>query len=92
MRLPDGAGAGRTRSRTGHGGRADVGYGFEQLGLHRITLEVYSFNPRARRVYDKVGFVAEGVLRDALRRGDGWIDATVMSILAPEWARHHGHP
>jgi hypothetical protein len=26
-----------------------VGYGFEQLGLHRIWLEVYAFNPRARR-------------------------------------------
>jgi RimJ/RimL family protein N-acetyltransferase len=72
--------------------RMIVGYGFERLGMHRISLEVYSFNPRARRVYDKVGFVAEGVLRDALRWGDQWIDATVMSILAPEWSRHRGHP
>jgi RimJ/RimL family protein N-acetyltransferase len=71
--------------------RMIVGYGFEQLGLHRIALEVYSFNPRARRVYEKVGFVTEGVLRDALRWADGWVDATVMSILAPDWARHHGH-
>jgi RimJ/RimL family protein N-acetyltransferase len=69
-----------------------VGYGFEELGLHRISLEVYSFNPRARHVYDKVGFVAEGVLRDALRWGDGWVDATLMSILAPDWHRHRGHP
>jgi RimJ/RimL family protein N-acetyltransferase len=72
--------------------RLIVGYAFEKLVLHRISLEVYSFNPRARRVYDKVGFVAEGVLRDALRWGDQWIDATVMSILAPEWSRHRGHP
>jgi RimJ/RimL family protein N-acetyltransferase len=62
-----------------------LGYGFEQLGLHRISLEVYTFNPRARRVYEKVGFVAEGVLRDALRTPDGWVDAEVMSILADEW-------
>lgn len=62
-----------------------VGYGFENLGLHRISLEVYAFNPRARRVYEKVGFVVEGVLRDALRYADGWVDATVMSILATEW-------
>jgi RimJ/RimL family protein N-acetyltransferase len=72
--------------------RMIVGYGFEQLRMHRIELEVYSHNGRARRVYEKVGFVAEGVLRDALRWGDEWIDATVMSILAPEWDRHHGHP
>lgn len=72
--------------------RMIIGYGFERLGLHRIELEVYAFNPRARRVYDKVGFVVEGVLRDALRWDDGWVDATVMSILAPEWHRHHGYP
>ena len=53
---------------------------------------MYAFNPRARRAYDKVGFVAEGVLRDALRHGDEWIDATVMSILDHEWARHRGRP
>ncbi len=72
--------------------RLIVGYGFEQLRLHRISLEVYAFNPRARHVYDKTGFVAEGVLRHALRWDDRWIDATVMSILAPEWSRHQGYP
>jgi RimJ/RimL family protein N-acetyltransferase len=66
--------------------RLIVGYGFEQLGLHRISLEVYSFNPRARRVYEKAGFRVEGVLRESLRYGDEWIDATAMSILADEWA------
>ncbi|GAA3922305.1 GNAT family N-acetyltransferase [Actinoplanes auranticolor] len=64
-----------------------VGYGFEQLGLHRITLEVYSFNPRARRAYEKVGFVVEEVRRDALRTPQGWVDATVMAILADEWGQ-----
>ncbi|QMU72557.1 GNAT family N-acetyltransferase [Streptacidiphilus sp. P02-A3a] len=68
------------------------GYGFEKLGLHRISLEVYAFNPRARRAYEKAGFVAEGVLRDALRWREERVDATVMSILAPEWERHGGHP
>lgn len=67
--------------------RLIVGYGFEQpdLALHRISLEVYAFNPRARRVYEKVGFVPEGVLRDALLWEGERVDATVMSILRPEW-------
>ncbi|WP_444952018.1 GNAT family N-acetyltransferase [Micromonospora ureilytica] len=26
-----------------------VGHGFERLGLHRISLAVFAFNPRARR-------------------------------------------
>ncbi|MFI0417238.1 GNAT family N-acetyltransferase [Spongiactinospora sp. 9N601] len=72
--------------------RLIVGYGFERLGLHRIWLEVYAFNPRARRSYEKVGFVAEGMLRDALLWEGERVDATVMSILAPEWARHRGRP
>jgi RimJ/RimL family protein N-acetyltransferase len=65
-------------------------HAFENAGLHRIDLEVYDFNPRARRVYEKVGFVFEGTRRDALHWEGEWIDAHVMSILAPEWAQHHG--
>jgi RimJ/RimL family protein N-acetyltransferase len=83
---------GRDRGLGTESTRLIVGYGFEHLGLHRISLEVYSFNPRARRVYERVGFVAEGVLRDALRWDEEWIDATVMSILGPEWNRHRGCP
>ncbi|MFC3504969.1 GNAT family N-acetyltransferase [Micromonospora krabiensis] len=83
---------GRDRGLGTEATRLLVGHAFEQLGLHRVSLEVYAFNPRARRAYEKVGFVAEGVLRDALRDGDGWVDAIVMSILAPEWAAHRGHP
>ena len=52
------------------------------LGLHRIELEVYAFNPRARRVYEKVGFRKEGTLRDALLWDGKWVDAEIMSLLA----------
>jgi RimJ/RimL family protein N-acetyltransferase len=77
--------AGQNRGLGTEATRLIVGYGFERLGLHRISLEVYAFNPRARRAYEKAGFRAEGVLRESLRYGDQWIDATVMSILASEW-------
>jgi RimJ/RimL family protein N-acetyltransferase len=77
--------AGQNRGLGTEATRLIVGYGFEHLGLHRISLEVYAFNPRARRAYERVGFRPEGVLRESLRYGDQWIDATVMSILAPEW-------
>jgi len=77
--------AGRDRGLGSEATRLIVGYGFEQLGLHRISLEVYAFNPRARRAYEKAGFVVEGTLRDALLWDGQWVDATVMSILAPDW-------
>lgn len=77
--------AGRDRGLGTEAARLIVGYGFERLGLHRIALRVFTGNPRARRAYLKVGFVSEGVLRNTLRDGDGWIDEEVMAILAPEW-------
>lgn len=67
-------------------------YGFERLGLRRISLDVLNFNPRAKRVYEKLGFVTEGVLREEHRWGDEWIDVTLMSIVAQEWDRHRGRP
>jgi RimJ/RimL family protein N-acetyltransferase len=77
---------GRDRGLGTEATRLIVGYGFEHLGLHRISLEVYAFNPRARRAYEKAGFRAEGVLRESLRYNGEWVDATVMSVLASEWA------
>lgn len=61
--------------------RAAVQYGFEVIGLHRISLGVYAFNPRARRVYEKCGFVHEGTQRDALYWQGEWVDQHIMSIL-----------
>lgn len=65
--------------------RLIVGYAFEQIGLHRIQLDVYSHNHRARRVYEKVGFVEEGTRRQVQLRDGVWLDEVVMSILSHEW-------
>lgn len=62
--------------------RLILAHAFESVGLHRVDLEVYQFNPRARRVYEKVGFIYEGIRRAALLWDGEWIDAHVMSILA----------
>ncbi|NIW45005.1 MAG: N-acetyltransferase, partial [Gammaproteobacteria bacterium] len=60
-------------------------YGFRTLKLHRIELEVYDFNPRAQHVYEKVGFIKEGVRRDVLLWEGLYHSAIVMSILAHEF-------
>ena len=54
-------------------------------GLHRVSLDVLSINPRARALYESLGFREEGRLRDVYRDGDGWADAIVMSILEDEF-------
>jgi RimJ/RimL family protein N-acetyltransferase len=45
--------------------RAVLRYAFETAGVHRVELEVVEFNARARRSYEKCGFVVEGVRREA---------------------------
>lgn len=66
--------------------RLIVGHGFERLGLRRIQLEAYGNNPRALRVYEKVGFVVEGVRREVTFRDGEWVDEVIMAILDREWA------
>ncbi|WP_307845199.1 GNAT family protein [Planomonospora sp. ID67723] len=65
--------------------RLVLGHAFATTDLHRVELEVYAFNDRAAHVYRKIGFVEEGVRRDALLWGGEWHDAILMSILAPDW-------
>lgn len=63
-------------------------YAFDVLRLHRVSLAVFDFNPRAQHVYKKLGFVQEGVLRDALLWEGEYHSAVRMSLLAPDyWAR-----
>lgn len=85
-------GDGRNRGLGTEAVRSTVGYGFERLGLNRISLSVFDHNPRGRRAYEKVGFVLEGTRREALRFGEAWVDDHDMAILASEWQRHRGHP
>lgn len=75
---------GRDRGLGTEATRLIVAYGLQTLGLHRIELSVFAFNPRAQHVYESVGFIQEGIRRDALRFGDQWIDAISMSILATD--------
>ena len=52
-----------------------------ELGLHRLELEIYAFNERARAHAERVGFVREGVRRQAYRRGDEWVDGVLYGLV-----------
>lgn len=64
-----------------------IQYGMEVLELHRIWLEVYSFNPRAERVYQKVGFKLEGIKREEFRYNQEYIDTKIYGLLRSEYKR-----
>jgi RimJ/RimL family protein N-acetyltransferase len=62
-------------------------YAFHELNLHRVSLNVFEYNPRAIRSYEKVGFVHEGRMRKFLNReGKRW-DILYMGITRQEWER-----
>jgi RimJ/RimL family protein N-acetyltransferase len=82
----------------GLGRRADWGQGygsdamrlilrqaFAELNLDRVSLNLFGYNERALRSYQKVGFVVEGRQRERLRRdGQRW-DMVYMGMLREEW-------
>jgi RimJ/RimL family protein N-acetyltransferase len=64
-------------------------YGFGILNLHRIELNVFSYNARAIRAYEKLGFQREGVQREALYYNHQYHDSIIMSILEDEYRAKH---
>jgi RimJ/RimL family protein N-acetyltransferase len=62
-----------------------VDFGFGELRLERIWLDVYDFNPRAVRSYEKAGFALEGRFRRARFARGKHHDVLRMAILREEW-------
>ena len=66
---------------------ATCDFAFQELKLHRLELEVYSFNPRAESVYTKSGFRKEGLRRDAILDGEAYADVIIMAMLEEDWKK-----
>lgn len=62
-----------------------VDFGFGELRLERIFLNVWTENERARRAYAKAGFVHEGTARHDRYEGGRFTSGHVMSLLRDEW-------
>jgi RimJ/RimL family protein N-acetyltransferase len=77
----------------GRGIFQDVGeqlltFAFETLGVHRLEARVAARNARGNGAVEKLGGVAEGLLRSSLQLADGTrLDQVLWSWLAEEW-RH----
>jgi RimJ/RimL family protein N-acetyltransferase len=55
-----------------------------ELGFHRLELQIYGFNERAIAHAERVGYVREGVKRNAYLRHGEWQDAVLYSMLQEE--------
>ena len=63
---------------------AVLDHAFDRIRLHRVSLDVFSFNPRAQRSYEKAGFRYEGRQRHTLFWDGEWVDSILMSALSTD--------
>ena len=55
------------------------------MNLHRVELDADAKNERALHVYEKIGFVREGLRRQSKWIAGEWHDLVVMGILREEF-------
>jgi RimJ/RimL family protein N-acetyltransferase len=53
----------------------------DDLGYHRLQLEIYGFNERAMTHAERAGFVREGVRRKAYDRRGEWVDGVIYGLV-----------
>jgi RimJ/RimL family protein N-acetyltransferase len=58
---------------------------FQDTDAYRLCLGLFPDNHRARRVYEAVGFSAEGIARGSAFFGGVQRDELIMSLLRPDW-------
>ncbi len=65
--------------------RAILTEGFSTFGLHRIEIRCATWNHRSSAVPRRLGFIEEGILRDAEWLHVRWVDLRIFSMLARDW-------
>jgi RimJ/RimL family protein N-acetyltransferase len=56
----------------------------DDVGFHRLQLEIYAFNERAIAHAERAGFTREGVRRKAYWRGEEWVDGVLFGLVAED--------
>ncbi len=60
-------------------------YLFEDLQMERVTLDHFTGNTGAASLYERLGFVREGVARNACSKDGVYYDLHLMSMLSKEY-------
>ena len=68
--------------------RKMVKYAFEELKMNRVEIRCATGNVESRAVPERLGFMQEGLLRQAFWKYDHWLDTAVYSMLASDWKSH----
>jgi diamine N-acetyltransferase len=67
--------------------RLILSYGFEELGLNRIYLFTEVENVAAQKLFESVGFVREGVIRQDIVSHGKYVDRIAYGFLREDWNR-----
>jgi ribosomal-protein-serine acetyltransferase len=62
-------------------------YLFDEAGLHRMEIRCGAGNTRSCAIPRRLGFIQEGVLREAEWVNDHWVDLEIWSILEQDWRK-----
>lgn len=72
-----------------------LNFAFNKLNTHRFWLDVRLHNDKAIKIYREIGFVEEGILREAVKLDSGYVSVMIMSILREAFLSDFGqeiHP
>ena len=67
--------------------RALLGFGFEDLELNKVYLQVFTTNEKGHKLWTKAGFAVDGVLRQHYFVNGAFHDMYSMSMLREEMRR-----
>ncbi len=59
-----------------------IDYGFGELNMHRLWVEIFATIPENIKLFEQMKFVKEGTLRDKLWRNGKWHNSFIYSRLA----------
>ncbi len=67
-------------------------YLFDDLGLHRVTIQCGVGNTRSCAIPERLGFTREGVTRDGEWVNDRWLDLAGWGMLEQDWRARRTPP
>ncbi|HEY8911250.1 MAG TPA: GNAT family protein [Desulfosporosinus sp.] len=69
---------------------AFINYAFKELKLNRVEIRCAEKNFKSRAIPERLGFIQEGLIRDAEWLYDHYVDHVVYGTLAKEWIARQG--
>lgn len=68
-----------------------VDFAFLEMNMHRVYLGCFTFNEKAARLYERIGFRPEGVNRSFVYRNGNYYDEFTFGVTKKEWLTLRGY-